>query len=289
MKIIKFISIILILAIFSSSPAFAEKKGEITSAPCPYSCKSKGLSKSKCKDWREGNTCFVEDLTRQPSSNTRKNGFVTYRECPHSCNSAGISKSRCRDWKQNGMCYVEDLTREPSASPVYIGNRPSNTPVPIPPQDNTQVDPSWGNSDYQKCKEMNMRHMPRPYVNINRIKKSGNPLKDKYTVWGSIEGVCIVEAGYYEYGELKRNVSFRTSPGFGRYEFKFLIRKGKNPQIRVYNMRGDRNVHDIFDDRYDNRPYNNSTIYNYQNNWQGRPPGGTYYGRSGQNTEETPK
>lgn len=35
---------------------------EVSSRPCPYSCKTQGIRKSVCKDWREGNTCYIDDL-----------------------------------------------------------------------------------------------------------------------------------------------------------------------------------------------------------------------------------
>ncbi len=38
----------------------ASAKSEITSKPCPYDCKSLGLSKAECRDWRVGNTCYVD-------------------------------------------------------------------------------------------------------------------------------------------------------------------------------------------------------------------------------------
>lgn len=34
----------------------------IKSATCPFSCESQGLTRDKCRDWREGDTCYVEDL-----------------------------------------------------------------------------------------------------------------------------------------------------------------------------------------------------------------------------------
>ena len=39
---------------------------EVTSRPCPHSCDTMRLDRRHCKDWREGNTCFVDDL-RAPS------------------------------------------------------------------------------------------------------------------------------------------------------------------------------------------------------------------------------
>lgn len=43
---------------------------EVTSSPCPYSCKTRGISKDRCKDWKEGNTCFVDDLQASQAIDT---------------------------------------------------------------------------------------------------------------------------------------------------------------------------------------------------------------------------
>jgi len=52
------ISLVLVATLFVPSALLAE----VTSKPCPYSCKTRGLSHSHCKDWKKGNTCFVDDL-----------------------------------------------------------------------------------------------------------------------------------------------------------------------------------------------------------------------------------
>lgn len=46
------------LAIAGEQSALAE----IQSRDCPFSCQSAGIEKTHCKDWREGNICYVEDL-----------------------------------------------------------------------------------------------------------------------------------------------------------------------------------------------------------------------------------
>ena len=47
---------------------------------CPFSCATLGIEKSHCRDWREGRTCFVQDLNARsigyrivsPPSNERR-------------------------------------------------------------------------------------------------------------------------------------------------------------------------------------------------------------------------
>jgi hypothetical protein len=62
------------LIMLLTSTAFAE----VSSKPCPYSCNSQGLSRDTCKDWREGNTCFVENLKAQsrPTAENLKREIV---------------------------------------------------------------------------------------------------------------------------------------------------------------------------------------------------------------------
>ena len=82
-----------------------------TSAPCPYSCKTLGIKKKKCKDWREGDTCYVQDLRKNQGQRraARSGNGITSRPCPYSCRSQGIPKKRCKDWKEGNTCYVQDL------------------------------------------------------------------------------------------------------------------------------------------------------------------------------------
>lgn len=41
-----------------------EVRSSVTSRPCPYSCQSLGVNKSLCKDWRVGDLCFVQKITK---------------------------------------------------------------------------------------------------------------------------------------------------------------------------------------------------------------------------------
>lgn len=86
------------------SPALAD----VTSKPCPYSCKSIGIKKQKnCRDWKKGNTCFVEDLRKNKKTKAKKG--VTSQACPYSCKSIGLGKKKCKDWKEGNTCFVKVL------------------------------------------------------------------------------------------------------------------------------------------------------------------------------------
>jgi hypothetical protein len=73
---------------------------EVIKKPCPFTCKSAGFKKKKCKDWKEADMCFVE---------VAKKGNVHSGECPKNCKSMGIPKKKCKDWKEGNTCYVRDL------------------------------------------------------------------------------------------------------------------------------------------------------------------------------------
>jgi hypothetical protein len=80
-------------------------KGHVTAALCPNSCSTNGLAKNVCRDWREGNVCYVEDLTRPPgytnlvTSNPVYPGASHYPNFPNngngsvsSCNGAYVPR-----------------------------------------------------------------------------------------------------------------------------------------------------------------------------------------------------
>ncbi len=96
-----------VLSLLIAAPVTAQ----VTSKPCPYDCKAAGLKKKICKDWKEGNTCYVEDLRKQKekvASNNVTKG-VTSKPCPHTCKSVGLGKKKCKDWKEGNTCFVEVL------------------------------------------------------------------------------------------------------------------------------------------------------------------------------------
>ena len=90
-----------------SFPALAE----ITSGPCPHNCKTVGIKKeSNCRDWKEGNICFVEDLRKKGKKKQKPQKGVTSHACPYSCKETfGLGKKKCSDWKENNMCFVKVL------------------------------------------------------------------------------------------------------------------------------------------------------------------------------------
>lgn len=47
-------------------PADPAARGLVTTAPCPFSCQSAGLPQESCREWRDGDSCHVEDLLQAP-------------------------------------------------------------------------------------------------------------------------------------------------------------------------------------------------------------------------------
>lgn len=267
-------STIAILSLFAlmlvGSPAQAQRGRNISSKACPYSCESAGLSRSECRDWKSRNRCYVENLSKSRAPTPKKHGYVTYGRCPHSCSTAGLSRSQCSDWQKGSTCYVEDFTRAPTAQPV-----PIHTPrLPDPPL-TYDPNPHRGNRGYQQdrphrgsigdrydhggkaCHRLNRLKVSAPRVDIHKIKRSGNFFSDKYRVYGSVEGRCIVEAALFEDGRKVRSIPIDTSPDFDRFEFNVQIDKSDYPELRVYNVFGDRDIFYIFEDN-DRRHYDNN-------------------------------
>lgn len=44
------------------NPAPRKTTGKVTKKPCPYSCRTEGIPKNKCRDWKEGGLCVIERL-----------------------------------------------------------------------------------------------------------------------------------------------------------------------------------------------------------------------------------
>lgn len=201
----------LLALLASSSPATAERKGHVTVAPCPHSCKTRGIPKPVCRDWKEGSACYVEDLTRPP-------GYTN--NMPH------------RD---------PPATRYPIDRPTF-------------PRD--------------ECNPRSAYGIAAPRVDIYSVRKTGNFFSEHYKVRGAIEGVCIEEAGYYERGRRKDTIPTVKSERFQRFEFEIKIRADEYPEIRAYNVRGDRDIYEIDPRRYDDR-YDDRDRYDYYEGYRG--------------------
>lgn len=195
-------NIYILLLIILATNIFAAPRGEISSRPCPYSCRTQSLDKEQCKDWRDGNTCFVEDLTKQPKQESPR----ARTSMPRVPSGSDLTNK----WQNNDFDKDE----------MYYGRRnsPSN----------------------KNCNKN--QYYARPGVYILNIKRTGGYFSSKVKVSGYIEGVCIEEAGLFEDGYKTSNFQIPTTNQFGRYEFQIVTDKDRVPEIRAYNILGDKDV-----------------------------------------------
>ncbi len=100
-------------------------------------------------------------------------------------------------------------------------------------------------NDLRRCNGLNNQYIAPPYINIFDVRKSGNVFSDKYKVKGSVEGVCLAEAGYFEQGRKVQDFKIFTTPIFERYEFEVTARGGRHPEIRAYNTNGERYIYSV--------------------------------------------
>ncbi|MBX7137170.1 MAG: hypothetical protein K1X83_04230 [Oligoflexia bacterium] len=84
-----------------------------------------------------------------------------------------------------------------------------------------------------------------PHVDVQSVEKSGGAFSDRYKVSGTVEGICLAEAGLFENGKLTQRIRLRTAPTLKRYEFSITARLDDVPEIRVYNVNGDRDVYQV--------------------------------------------
>ena len=141
MRRLCFVSAVVVLSagvcLAQESGQETNRRGLITTAPCPYSCREAGIPQDVCRESKDGNVCQVEDLSQppghrslfrvkaaeyaapiekaaQPSQPTAdRHGLITSSACPYDCKIAGVPADLCREWSDAEKCYVEDLSQPP--------------------------------------------------------------------------------------------------------------------------------------------------------------------------------
>jgi len=169
--------------------------------------------------------------------------------CPMSCRTLGIDKRHCKDWREGNTCYVEDTrysgggANRPSRPIQPPSAIPTPTIAPVRPPSSIYPDrPNYSGAGYDECRRMNRFDISRPYINIARIRPTGNVFGSKYKVFGSVEGMCLVEAGYFEGGRKMSDIRVAPTRDFRRFEFEVVVRGDEFPELRVYTINGDREV-----------------------------------------------
>ena len=174
---------------------------------------------------------------------TYENGRVTSALCPYSCRTKGIPKKHCKDWKEAGRCFVEDLTRPPAkiSSVTHIGSSSGQDAMRFSTEPAVKSKALQGEQVVPKgCKGKAPYELSEPLIDIVRARRSGKPQSTNYRLEGNLEGVCLIEAGYFEKGRLIKRIPLQTVNVFSRFPFSFQINSERQPEIRVYNTAGER-------------------------------------------------
>ncbi len=145
----------------------------------------------------------------------------------------------------NGEVYLERVRvefaqggatprpRQP-VTPDFEPRTPFGSTTPRPSRDDRQA--------LARCRNM---YIAPPRIDLGELRPTGSLFSGKYKVEGSIRGVCIAEAGYFENGRLRESVEIPLSDLFSRREFKFKVQSGRRGEIRVTTIDGQENFIDI--------------------------------------------
>ena len=191
-----------------------------------------------------------------PHASLSQNSGVTSRKCPYNCDLAGLSRDSCREWRVGDRCYVEDRSFEYSdgvivkPSKEYTQNRDRyNLEENWDSSSSETRDPFGGDSTKSKisteCRDINRYDLTPPSINISRVRDSETVFGYQVKIKGSIEGVCLTEAGLFENGEKTKNISVASSRNFKRFDFEVLANKNSKAEIRAYNTAGEKDVYVI--------------------------------------------
>lgn len=74
------------------------------------------------------------------------------------------------------------------------------------------------------------------------MKEKAPESSGEFRLSGSVEGVCIAGAGYYEKGILQQPIPTSKTRSFRRFEFELTVRLEDKPEIRVTNVANDSQV-----------------------------------------------
>lgn len=183
-----------------------------------------------------------------PSSpNSYRQGFLTYHECPYRCEQAGLKREMCRDYRREGWCVVEDLGNPRQTN--FVLPRRYQVAAPTPQTQQTRlIGGTTPNSPrHEAASEMqrkcnSKRFIPAPLVNISKVKSTGSIFGNRLKVFGSVEGVCLSNAGVFQNNSPKSVINIVTRDRFDRFNFKVIVNGDEDPQVRVYNVQGNYDI-----------------------------------------------
>jgi hypothetical protein len=127
-------------------------------------------------------------------------------------------------------------TRHPAgAAPI----RPIQTPTSNTTHPPFQAPASIRIPRGDECGTLSRWDMPRPRIVITGMKNAGNFFGSQSTVEGTIEGICLVEAGLFERGRKQHSIPVTPQIRFRRFKFIVPANLREYPEIRAYNYLGD--------------------------------------------------
>jgi hypothetical protein len=217
-------------------------RGFLIARICPFSCGSEGYGRA-CRDWREGDICYLEDLTRP-----RQQGPIYVPRAP----SAPEAPSAGRPLQRYPKPPPYGRPGSAAISGTGFGSVPERRP-----QLGGVASGSNSPRDDGTCYRVSRHDIAPPRISIYNVKNTGNFFDDMVKISGFVEGSCLVEAGAFERGRLEQSIPIVTTRQFRRYEFTVVTDKGRSPEIRVYNATGDGDFRIPLEDRYQqqNDPY----------------------------------
>ena len=113
-------------------------------------------------------------------------------------------------------------------------------------QQNNDDNDRYEDEDEVARRCLNRRIRP-PRIEVAKVRDSGGIFSGKLRVQGSIVGMCVEEAGYFEKGRLKERFEFPYTSRFKRREFSIQARTGRQGKIRVLTSDGKEEVVEIDD------------------------------------------
>lgn len=194
--------------------------------------------------YRTGGGLRINNYDSQSSPNLHRQGFLTYHECPYRCEQAGLNRDMCKDYRREGWCVVEDLGKPRQTNFVLPRRNQGGAPM-------QQTRLTGGSIPYSPRQEaasemlrrcQSKRFIPAPLVNISKVKSTGSIFRSRLKVFGSVEGVCLTNAGVFQNNSPKSVINVVTRDRFDRFNFKVIVDGDEEPQVRVYNVQGNYDI-----------------------------------------------
>ena len=140
------------------------------------------------------------------------------------------------------ISYQKNFSRPDRLSPrpakpssILSSGQGSNRPSDPKDKDEYVHEKKSDQAARRRCRNQRVR---QPRFEIIKLKPSGGFFSNKFRVEGIVFGACIEEAGYYEYGRLKKMFNIPLKDRYGRYEFSLRVRTGRQAELRAFTTNG---------------------------------------------------